>query len=78
MNHKIKSTLIISFVLVMMFSVALVINLNEGITGAVVSEKVSCYVNSDCNDKIENTEDICRNPGTVDSFCVNRPKDNFE
>ena len=78
MHHTTKSILVVSFVIVMMFAIGLMLNLNQSITGAVISGSPACYVDSDCDDKIENTEDICRNPGTQDSFCINRPKDDFE
>lgn len=35
---------------------------------------VACYTDKDCDDKTEATDDICRNPGTTYSLCVNRVK----
>ncbi|MBU0760240.1 MAG: hypothetical protein KJ600_03530 [Nanoarchaeota archaeon] len=32
---------------------------------------VECFVNSDCDDANESTQDICHNPGTAESFCTN-------
>jgi len=34
---------------------------------------IECSVDSDCDDSNINTEDICNNAGTVDSFCTNDP-----
>lgn len=36
--------------------------------------RVACYSDQDCDDTISQTEDICRNPGTENSVCVNKPK----
>lgn len=74
MNHKIKSVIVVSVLIGMMFTIGFLINTNEGITGAVVSESIMCYVNSDCNDHLDNTIDICKNPGTTESFCINEEK----
>ena len=38
--------------------------------------RVACYNDEDCDDGITKTEDLCRNPGTVNSLCVNRVKKN--
>ncbi len=46
---------------------------NEGVTGGTVIKGVICYENADCEDQDLNTEDICRNPGTEYSLCVNKP-----
>ena len=43
----------------------------QGLTGAVVNV-VACFEDADCNDNIAATEDICRNPGTEYSLCVNK------
>jgi hypothetical protein len=43
------------------------------ITGATVTE-VSCTSDADCDDRIVGTEDVCRNPGTRYSICVNLVK----
>jgi len=34
--------------------------------------RVACYSDEDCDDNIPQTDDICRNPGTVNSLCVNK------
>jgi hypothetical protein len=31
----------------------------------------SCRMDSDCDDKVYETEDVCNNPGAVDSYCTN-------
>ncbi len=33
---------------------------------------IACSSDEDCNDRNPATEDICRNPGTTSSLCVNR------
>lgn len=35
---------------------------------------IACEEDGDCDDKIEATEDFCRNPGTEFSLCVNQRK----
>ena len=49
---------------------------SESLTGATVSEQVSCYSDADCSDKIDCTQDICRNPGSEYSLCINRAIEN--
>lgn len=34
--------------------------------------RVACYDDSDCDDRISATADVCKNPGTEFSICVNR------
>lgn len=34
--------------------------------------RVACYEHSDCDDRISATADVCKNPGTEFSICVNR------
>ena len=43
-----------------------------GITGATLTN-VACFHDKDCNDGINATQDLCRNPGTEYSLCVNKP-----
>jgi hypothetical protein len=45
---------------------------NSGVTSAIVAETVACYEDSDCDDRIAQTEDICKNPGTNNALCVSR------
>lgn len=33
---------------------------------------ISCYNDLDCDDRMDATSDICRNPGTRYSLCVNK------
>lgn len=73
MNHKTKSFLLVLLLLGILIIIGLFTNLNQGITGSTVVKSVACYENRDCDDKIEGTEDICRNPGTKYSLCVNKP-----
>jgi hypothetical protein len=68
-----KKTILVAIFLIVVIGVIGVIS-TGGLTGAVISNKVSCFENSDCNDHISETEDICKNPGSEYSLCVNRPK----
>lgn len=34
--------------------------------------RIACYEHSDCDDRISATADVCKNPGTEFSICVNR------
>ncbi|HLC71388.1 MAG TPA: hypothetical protein VJI32_05240 [Candidatus Nanoarchaeia archaeon] len=36
--------------------------------------RIACYSDQDCDDTIAQTKDICRNPGTEYSVCVNKLK----
>lgn len=36
--------------------------------------RIACYSDQDCDDTIVQTNDICRNPGTEYSVCVQKPK----
>jgi hypothetical protein len=48
----------------------------ETCTDACVSGEcvdIVCFFNSDCNDNNLSTQDICHNPGQVNSFCTNSP-----
>jgi len=46
----------------------------EGITGGVIVNTIACHDNTDCDDGIARTEDICKNQGTVSALCFNRPQ----
>jgi len=70
MDYKTKSILLVIVLAGMMVGIGLLTNI--GITGSIVADNIACDEDGDCNDKIEETEDICKNPGTKDSFCVNR------
>jgi len=39
----------------------------------LVSADVECYSDADCDDEEDYTEDICVNPWSEDSYCVNEP-----
>jgi hypothetical protein len=34
-------------------------------------QDIECFTNQDCNDNNVSTEDLCHNPGTVQSYCTN-------
>ena len=68
------TTLMLITVLVLLGTVA-IIGLfigQDGITASFV-ETVACYKDADCDDQIPAKEDMCRNPGTAHSVCVNKP-----
>ena len=67
---------LIAIVLLLGIVVAFGVIIGQGeITGNIITNQVACYKNADCSDHIEETEDICKNPGTEYSLCVNRPKE---
>ena len=72
MNYK--SVALIVVLLSIIVALGLVVSKQGGLTGAVTAKTVACSVNSDCDDKIAGTDDVCKNPGTVDSLCFNKPK----
>ena len=71
MNYKTKSILLVFLLVILMVGIGVFTNYEE-ITGATTSKKIVCYENSDCDDGLKETEDICRNPGTEYSLCINR------
>ncbi|MBR9682936.1 hypothetical protein GOV03_00145 [Candidatus Woesearchaeota archaeon] len=73
MNHKIRSCLFVLLFVGAMAVVVLFSGFNEEMTGSIVVNSIACYENQDCDDRMEQTEDICRNPGTEYSLCVNKP-----
>ena len=72
MNPDLKSLFVIIAVIAALVIVGILISREGGLTGAAVRTAVACYDDADCNDRIAETEDICRNPGTAYSLCVNR------
>ena len=104
MNHNLKATLVIIFLLSVTTYLGLILTNtslgnfmggNEGLTGGSVAEncqgeecvqpivgcgedrsgyacRIVCHSNEECDDGISQTDDICRNPSTVKSLCVNR------
>lgn len=74
MHHKIKSVLMILLLVGIMVILSLFIG-SGGITGSTVVNTIACYQHSDCDDRLEKTEDLCRNPGTKYSLCVNKIKE---
>lgn len=71
MNYKLKSLLIIFVFVAITAMVGFFIG--GGITGAGIAHSVACFENADCDDKISNTEDTCKNPGTEYALCTNKP-----
>ncbi len=66
-------------VLITIFGIALLLLLavsflseGDSLTGTIVVGEIACYDDKDCDDGIAATEDICRNPGSEFSLCVNR------
>jgi len=72
MEHTTKSILLIAFFFGIMIAIGLLANYNQGITGTAISRTIACENDSDCSDKIGETTDICRNPGTEYSICINK------
>jgi len=70
--HRLKSALLIIFLIGMLAFAGIIIG-QGGMTGATTySSTVVCFSDSDCNDHVATTIDICRNPGTDLSLCVNK------
>lgn len=66
------------FVLLLMISIGFGVSyFQSGVTGSsvVVNDSVACSFDSQCSDGISCTRDVCKNPGSSDSFCVNEPVD---
>ena len=71
MEHKTR-IILLSFTLLVVISImGILVGTDGSITGSTVVGNIACFENSDCNDRIEATEDICRNPDTEYSLCVN-------
>lgn len=73
MDYRIKSGLIVLLFVGVMISIGLFLGFNQSIVGSSVAKTVACVSSKDCDDRITATEDICRNPGTINSLCVNKP-----
>ena len=73
MDHRIKSGLIIIMLVGVMVAIGFFLGFNQSIVGSSVAQTVACRDSSDCDDRITATKDICRNPGTINSLCVNKP-----
>ena len=72
MHHTVRTFIVILVLVGIVVALGIVVGTN-GITGGTVVNTIACYNNDDCNDQISATEDICKNPGTIGSLCVNRP-----
>ncbi|MBI4980935.1 hypothetical protein HZC30_05265 [Candidatus Woesearchaeota archaeon] len=70
--HRIKSAIMIVLLIGIIAVIGFMMGENSGITSAIVAETVACYEDSDCDDRIAQTEDVCMNPGTNDALCVSR------
>ena len=74
MEHK-KRIILLSFTLLLIISImGILVGTDGSITSSAVVGNIACFEDVDCNDRIERTEDICRNPGTEYSLCVNLVK----
>tara|TARA_Y100000310_G_scaffold313062_1_gene360985 strand:+ start:245 stop:469 length:225 start_codon:yes stop_codon:yes gene_type:complete len=73
LNYKIKSALLVLFLVSLVVFVGVMVG-QEGLTGASTVKTVACHDHADCNDKISQTEDVCKNPGTEFSICINKAK----
>ena len=74
MNYKTKSILLVTFLISLVVVVGFLVG-QEGLTGATTTKTIACYDNEDCDDKISQTEDVCRNPGTEFSICINKAEE---
>jgi len=73
--HRIKSAIYILILVGIVVAIGLVISNKSGsLTGAIIGPTIACYDNADCNDRIDATKDLCLDPGTINSLCVNRPE----
>ncbi len=70
--YKIKSLVLLVFLLFMLIGIGFIIS-NNNITGGTIAGSISCFNDQHCDDNIPETEDLCRNPGTEYSLCVNKP-----
>lgn len=73
--YRVKSFALIVLLIGAIVVVGLMMSNEEGITGGMVAKTIACYDHKDCDDRIEATKDICKNPGTKFSLCVNQPKE---
>lgn len=73
MEHKIKSMMLIIVLIIIIAVVGVLVSNENGITSGSVVKTISCYQDSDCDDRMSETKDICKNSGTEYSLCVNRP-----
>ncbi len=74
MHHALRS--IIAIIVLVLIVVALGVLVGKsGITGGTVVDTIACYDHADCDDQIAATDDVCKNPGTLSSLCINRPKE---
>jgi hypothetical protein len=75
MDHKrtsLVNILIIAVFMVLLAVITIIFGINDdGISGAAVRCSVECYSDSDCDDKVDLTEDICLYAGECSSKCFN-------
>jgi hypothetical protein len=71
--HKAKSAAFIFVLVGICVAIGFIVRDEMSISGATVANTIACYNNSDCNDHIEATEDLCLSAGTPSALCVNRP-----
>ena len=71
MNHTVKVIVLIVVLVGIIVTLGLVVG-KGNLTGATIAKNMACYEDQDCSDSIEATEDVCKNPGTEYSLCVNR------
>jgi len=76
MDYKTKTVALLLVLVLFFVSIGFLINFNgTPLTGQLVAGGVACYEDADCDDSMECTEDLCRNPGTEQSLCINRVKE---
>lgn len=74
MEHTLQTVLVVIALVGLLGGMGILVALGgSGVTGAAVAG-IACYEHADCDDSIPATADVCLNPGTEDSLCVNRPR----
>lgn len=71
MNYKLRSLIALVAILAVIASLGIFMNDNM-ITGGSAAKTIACHEDKDCDDRLSSTEDICKNPGTEFSLCLNR------
>jgi len=78
MHHNHKALLALATIILLFTLFTVMFHSEDALTSAMVKDSIACYEDNDCNDRIDCTEDLCRNPGSVNSICVNKVKEECE
>ena len=71
---NLKYVLLIAGLIGVFALVGIIIGREGSLTGGAVMDNIACYEDSDCDDHIAETKDVCKNPGTTEALCVSRPE----